>query len=226
MARRDFFERELLRRYDSLVAMASELPPAESLITPGEIPQKTLDLIPPTFFDKAETHSDEPNPMAASIATFGWTGLRQSGLPLLTCDYCFQRVGLWMYSAARISEMSEKLSVASSSLRLHLLETHREHCPWKNGESQHNPPEGSLQGLNAWETGSRTLMRLRIRGELRPTSQRSHVELLHEPPSPGGSAYSFEADARQSIERPIDPSDFHTRWKRLQARMTVKRVKK
>lgn len=133
-----------------------------------------------------------------------------------------------MYSATRIAEMSEKLSVEPSSLRLNLLEMHREHCPWKNGESQHNPSEGSLKGLNAWETGRRTVMRLKGREEQRPQSQQSLTQSQRESLLPGEDIIRQEehTEASADTHRNVDPSEFHTRWKRLQARMSVKRIKK
>lgn len=59
-----------------------------------------------------------------------------------------------MSSDARLSEMSKKLDVPVDSLRLNLLESHREHCPWKNGEVQGNSedPSSPIKGMAAWET--------------------------------------------------------------------------
>lgn len=59
-----------------------------------------------------------------------------------------------MSSDARLSEMSKKLDVPVESLRLNLLESHREHCPWKNGEVQGNSedPSSPIKGMAAWET--------------------------------------------------------------------------
>jgi hypothetical protein len=47
--------------------------------------------------------------------------------------------------------MSIKLSVPVASLRLNLVEAHREHCPWKNGAVQNNT-EGPIADMPAWQT--------------------------------------------------------------------------
>jgi len=80
----------------------------------------------------------QPKTTTLAFAIFGWSGVQQEGLSLVVCDHCFQRVGLWLYTRERIQEISLKVGVEESHLRLNLLEAHREHCPWKNPESQHN----------------------------------------------------------------------------------------
>lgn len=48
--------------------------------------------------------------------------------------------------------MSAKLDVPIASLRLNLLESHHEHCPWKNAVSQANSPDGPIADMPAWQT--------------------------------------------------------------------------
>lgn len=48
--------------------------------------------------------------------------------------------------------MSKKLDVPVDSLRLNLLESHREHCPWKNAQVQGNSPDSPIAGMAAWQT--------------------------------------------------------------------------
>ena len=48
--------------------------------------------------------------------------------------------------------MSEKLDVPLESLRLDLLESHREHCPWKNAEVQGTANDGPIANMPAWQT--------------------------------------------------------------------------
>ncbi|OCL08097.1 zf-C3HC-domain-containing protein [Glonium stellatum] len=163
IARRDRCEQDLFRRFQSLIAIEAHLPPPESITYPGEPPETISTFLPASFFaiaDVSETQaipdgiasSSPPNTIALAFALFGWSGVRQEGLNLIVCDHCFQRVGLWLYTKERIQQISLKVDVEESHLRLNLLEAHREHCPWKNPESQHNPVDGQLANTPAWKT--------------------------------------------------------------------------
>ena len=77
--------------------------------------------------------------------------MSESRIALAVCTHCFQRLGLWLSSDARLREMAVKLDVPVASLRLNLVEAHREHCPWKNGVVQNNA-DGPIAGMSAWET--------------------------------------------------------------------------
>ena len=57
-----------------------------------------------------------------------------------------------MSADARLQEMSKRLDVPVESLRLNLLESHREHCPGKNGVVQGNSADSPIAGMPAWET--------------------------------------------------------------------------
>lgn len=48
--------------------------------------------------------------------------------------------------------MSKKLDVPIATLRLNLLESHREHCPWKNADVQSNSKDSPIANMAAWQT--------------------------------------------------------------------------
>ncbi|EME49635.1 hypothetical protein DOTSEDRAFT_76884 [Dothistroma septosporum NZE10] len=86
---------------------------------------------------------------AFEIAMHGWRGVSDCGNQLLTCDACFQRIGLWLYQPDYVrprSRSSEEVDDVEEAV-LDLTDTHRDHCPWRNPESQR--ATGSLEGLNA-----------------------------------------------------------------------------
>jgi len=64
--------------------------------------------------------------------------------------------------------MSEKLSIPIESLRLNLLESHREHCPWKNPVTQGNPPNGPIENMAGWQT--QEFMLMGKKKEIRPVN--------------------------------------------------------
>ncbi|OCK73710.1 zf-C3HC-domain-containing protein [Lepidopterella palustris CBS 459.81] len=150
IAQRIRCEQSLKLRYQSLKNIESHLPPPESITYPGAPISVLSKLLPTTFFGSDPTPL--PNLTAIALASFGWSGFHLDGVHLAICNHCFQRIGLWMYTATRLQEMSAKLNIPESQLRLNLLEAHREHCPWKNGASQHNPVDGQLANKPAWET--------------------------------------------------------------------------
>lgn len=84
---------------------------------------------------------------AFDIAMHGWRGSIDSGTQLLHCDACFQRIGLWMYQPDYKPGRHSSESEDEEPGYIDLLEMHREHCPWRNPESQ--KATGSLSGLNA-----------------------------------------------------------------------------
>jgi hypothetical protein len=162
IANREVSETELRDRYTSLIAIEAHLPPLESITYPGVAPETLLSAFPLSLFSITDdpttttpapsTEPPQPSLTAFTFALYGWSGISQDGLHLATCNHCFQRVGLWLYSTERLATMSAKIGAEESQLRLNLLETHREHCPWKNAEAQNNPPDGQVAGFAAWRT--------------------------------------------------------------------------
>lgn len=82
----------------------------------------------------------------------------ESKIAIATCNHCFQRIGLWLYKDDRLKQMATQLDVPLDSLRLDLLEAHRDHCPWKNPISQCNPHDGPIANMAAWQTLEFVLM--------------------------------------------------------------------
>ncbi|EUC43739.1 hypothetical protein COCMIDRAFT_100040 [Bipolaris oryzae ATCC 44560] len=146
---------ELLDRYRSLRAISTDLPFLEHITYPEPSIRRIVERIPSTFFTSTP---DTPYPtsstdiVAFGFALFGWTGVSESRISLAVCNHCFQRLGLWLSSASRLQEMSRKLEVSVDSLRLNLVEAHREHCPWKNAEVQGNSKDGPIANMAAWQT--------------------------------------------------------------------------
>jgi hypothetical protein len=251
LARRDRCERDLRHRYQTLLSLESSLPPVESLSIPGDPPETLVKLVTASIF----TTVDKPTPgklkelevdsqkaieavppkintIALALSMFGWTGVTQEGVQLLLCEHCFQRVGLWMYTASRIAEMSEKLGVQATQLRLNVLETHREHCPWKNAKTQHNPDDGILAGLSAWETLVNTLKRTRrdSAGDSRPSSSAAEHPPTSEPPMArnlNDAVVDTDTLALELTPEELEKRDRErvTKWTKLKARMSFKRPK-
>lgn len=152
-----------------------------------------------------------------------------------------------MYTSQRITEMSEKLGVEADHLRLNVLATHREHCPWKNSESQHNPSDGLLAGLTAWETLVNTLKRTKkdsvVSSTSRPTtSSGGHDTLSQAPVTPARNTSTAGdnvfTDDDELAGRPsmayteLSASELEkrdkertTKWAKLKARMSFRRPK-
>jgi hypothetical protein len=149
---------ELLDRYRSLKAISADLPLLEHITYPDPSIHHILSRIPSTFFISANNPSDTTPPISSTdivafaFALFGWSGVSESRISLAVCSHCFQRLGLWLSSATRLEEMSKKLDVPIESLRLNLLEAHREHCPWKNADVQGNSKDGPIANMAAWQT--------------------------------------------------------------------------
>lgn len=145
---------DLLTRYSFLLAISADLPLAHNITYPGPPITSIISRLPASLFSSAglTAPATPAEQTALAFALFGWTGVVESRISLAVCNHCFQRLGLWMSADARLHEMSRKLDVPVASLRLNLLESHREHCPWKNGVVQGNSPDSPIAGMPAWET--------------------------------------------------------------------------
>lgn len=148
---------ETIQRYNSLTAIVDELPLLHNVKHPDPSISEVLRRIPQTFFvfDPMTPPSPPDSPAAETafaFALFGWSGLMESKIAIATCNHCFQRIGLWLYKDERLKEMAAQLEVPIDSLRLDLLEAHRDHCPWKNPDSQCNPGDGPIRNMAAWQT--------------------------------------------------------------------------
>lgn len=144
-----------MSRYNFLLAISTDLPLPKNMTYPGPHVDSVLARIPSTFFSSTTSGHPPLTPAertAFAFALFGWTGVSESRISLAVCNHCFQRLGLWLSSDARLQEMSRKLDVPVESLRLNLLESHREHCPWKNAAVQGNSTDSPIAGMAAWQT--------------------------------------------------------------------------
>jgi hypothetical protein len=144
---------------------------------------------------------------------FGWTGVSESKIALAACNHCFQRNGLWLCADSRLKEMSEKLDVPIESLRLNLVESHREHCPWKNPDAQRNAADGPIANMAGWET--QEFMLLGTRKERQHKNVQS-VDL--------GSEYSFprgSTESERGLEKEKGDGDdgLHEKWKKFKAKL-------
>jgi hypothetical protein len=143
---------ELLDRYESFKAISSDLPLLKNITYPDPLISDVIARIHPSFWGTHDIPTSTSNIVAFAFAVFGWSGVTESRIALATCNHCFQRIGLWLSNDARLKEMSTKLDVPIESLRLNLLESHREHCPWKNPVTQGNTKNGPIENMAAWET--------------------------------------------------------------------------
>lgn len=159
-------------------------PPAEKIL--ADLPDTLLH--PTVAADSTPTCPAEnpapipavPNRDALRIALHGWRGAIEASTALLTCQACFQRIGLWMYQPAYKARVyddptaddtsssggpdARAASVAadddsdSKQQVLDLVEMHREHCPWRNAASQCTT-SGDYAGLPAWRIFWRVVAR-------------------------------------------------------------------
>ncbi|KAH7384475.1 C3HC zinc finger-like-domain-containing protein [Pyrenochaeta sp. MPI-SDFR-AT-0127] len=221
---------ELLSRYSSFTPIAADLPLLENITYPDPPIQDILKRIPASFYKDPETAIEPPRSstdvVAFAFALFGWAGVSESRISLAVCNHCFQRLGLWLSSDTRLKEMSTKLDLPIESLRLNLLESHREHCPWKNAEVQGNSSESPIANMAAWQTLEFILLgKPKFPSKpLNNAHQLQHhqrnvesIDLGSEVTYPRGS---FESDGRSIREEQEEGADsLQQKWKKLKAKL-------
>lgn len=218
---------EFLIRYRSLRSISNDLPTLENLIYPDPRVQDILKRVPASFFSPPGSEITETPPIspveivAFLFATFGWSGVSEAKISMAVCGHCHQRVGLWLCQDERLKEMSKKLDVPIETLRLNLVESHREHCPWKNPETQHNPADGPIANMAGWQTQEFLLFgtrRDKKEKEKEPTHTKNieSVDLGSEYTYPRGST---DSDLRSPIKEDTNDEDLHSKWKRLKAKL-------
>ena len=218
---------ELISRHNAFKPIAADLPLLENITYPGPPVEEIVQRIPASYFNApgleiTSTPPASPTDMVAfTFALFGWTGVSESRISLAVCSHCFQRLGLWLSSDTRLKEMSEKLNVSIESLRLNLLESHREHCPWKNAQTQGNPTDGPVANMAAWQTLE--FMLLGKQKHSSPNKAHRHqrnvesVDLGSEATYPRGS---FESEGRGAHDAAEEESDsLQQKWKKLKAKL-------
>jgi hypothetical protein len=234
---------ELLDRYRSLKAIAADLPLLEHITYPDPSIRHILLRIPSTFFISANNTSDTTPPtsptdiVAFAFALFGWSGVSESRISLAVCNHCFQRLGLWLSSDTRLKEMSKKLDVSIESLRLNLLESHREHCPWKNAEVQGNSEDGPIANMAAWQTlqfmilgRSKDSSTSAFQTPSKATPRKQHTRGIDSVDM--GSELEYPRGSLDSIERPHHDDEeeggasLKEKWSKLKAKLKRSASKK
>ncbi|KAF2025923.1 zf-C3HC-domain-containing protein [Setomelanomma holmii] len=207
---------DLLSRYQSFASVSADLPLLENITYPEPSVKDILQRLPSTLFGSASAPSSSADIVAFTFALSGWSGVSESRISLATCDHCFQRLGLWLSSNTRLQEMSKKLDVSIESLRLNLLESHREHCPWKNAAAQANPSDGPIANMAAWQTLQFILLP-KQRNSPQKTGHTRNVEsvdLGSEAEYPRGSIDSYHANKDKEEVESIEG-----KWKRFKAKL-------
>jgi hypothetical protein len=215
---------ELLARYQSLKSLSNDLPLLEHIAYPDPSIDNILQRTPVSLFKSGGTDNTVTTPstpteeVAFALALFGWSGLSESRISLATCDHCFQRIGLWLSSEARLKDMSTKLDVPIESLRLNLLESHREHCPWKNADAQSNSSEGPIANMPAWQT-----LQFILLGKPNESPKKSQhtrnvesIDIGSNVDYPRGSLDSQHDDNEKGGETTASMQD---KWKRFKAKL-------
>ncbi|CAI6319101.1 unnamed protein product [Periconia digitata] len=213
---------DLLLRYRSFKAIAKDLPTLENLIYPDPRVEDILRRVSPSFFappgsDITEQPPNSPtDTVAFLLALFGWAGVSESRISLAVCNHCFQRTGLWLCADARLQEMSKKLSVPIETLRLNLVEAHREHCPWKNPETQRNPLDGPIAHMAGWQT--QTFMLLGKKKEIVKEQHQRNIESVDL-----GSEYTYPRGSvdsgHTSFIKEDEDDKQESRWRKFKAKL-------
>jgi hypothetical protein len=125
---------------------------------------------------------------------------------------------LWLVKDDRLKEMSKRLDVPIETLRLNLVESHREHCPWKNPGTQHNPTDGPIANMAGWQTQEFMLLGTkREKKEREPMHTRNieSVDLGSELTYPRGST---DSELRSPTKEDKD-EELQSKWKKLKAKL-------
>jgi hypothetical protein len=231
---------ELLDRYRFLKAISADLPLEEHITYPDPPIQQILSRIPSSFFTSSGTTPplSPTDTVAFAFALFGWTGVSESRISLAVCNHCFQRLGLWLSSATRLTEMSKKLDVPIESLRLNLLESHREHCPWKNAHVQANEKDSPIADMPAWQTLQFMLLGRHkdglsgVQTPHKQTPRKQHQQHARGTDSVDmGSELEYPRGSMDSVDRPKEIEDdedggLREKWSKLKAKLKRSASKK
>ncbi|KAI7308208.1 zf-C3HC-domain-containing protein [Hortaea werneckii] len=177
-----------------------------------------------------EQPAPEDSLKALEIAMHGWTGSEDSGNELLHCDACFQRIGLWMYQPGyKPARSGSDDDDDDQTAIVDLVELHREHCPWRNPDSQ--CALGTLRGLNACQV-LQTCVSAFVKDERR-REERQRRSVHHQQPETNEDDDAEEnertapppspAPSRDEIEK--QDKERESRLKRLKSLFTIKKRK-
>ncbi|KAF2642624.1 zf-C3HC-domain-containing protein [Massarina eburnea CBS 473.64] len=211
---------DFLLRYRSLKTVAENLPILENIKYPDPRVDDVLRQTPSSFFsppgsDITESRPTTPTETVAFLcAIFGWQGKLDQRLPMIVCNYCHQRNGLWLYEDTHLKEMATKLDVPLLHLRMDLLLGHRDHCPWINPESQSNPLDGPIANMAGWQT--QEFMMMGKKKERQMVAHHKNVESVDL-----GSDYTMSRsgslDDTGSFAK--EDEDKESRWKKFKAKL-------
>ena len=155
----------LLYRYQSLSAMALELP--STVLSPEQVDVPALSKVfvamlrskgayVETENASQQQNLEEINDQAFALALFGWQAEEEHITGLATCNACFRRLGLWLYKTRPSSkEGGDEVAIMSG---LDVVSEHREYCPWINSTSQNggrvtkDSDTAALTPSAGWET--------------------------------------------------------------------------
>lgn len=220
----------LRQRYNSLNAMASDLPSNLSIPEKSELSEKceyVLALLCERATKPADPSTDittsEPTPSlneaAWTLALFGWQAEESHISGLATCHACFRRLGLWLFKP------SAGASSESSMDRLDVVGEHRDYCPWINALSQNGNTSRhtSLEGLAGWEI----LLRV-VNANTRywkEETERLSVSVAREGDNAASEVNSIATSASAVEDKAARDEKDTERWAKLKRLKQVFRVK-
>ncbi|KAK5133879.1 hypothetical protein LTR08_007210 [Meristemomyces frigidus] len=227
VVRATIWQPELRKRYRSVHQICESVRDIKLKALPYETPgllstERVLADLPAGVLGPPgeEQPTPEDSLKALEIALHGWRGSEDTGNELLHCDACFQRVGLWMYQPGYKPAHSSIDDDAGDSAIIDLVEMHREHCPWRNAQTQKSA--GSLSGLNASQILQRVVSTCardhtrRSEEQQRAGAQREDDELDDDASIPASPAPSREEVEKLDKER-------DSRLKKLKSLFSIKR---
>ena len=142
----------LRSRYRSILSMGSEMP--SSLRYPvGSDVDGIIRTLPPDFGhsepstaaagDEDSSSSSRPiDKNAFVLALVGWQAESGHVSGLLTCNICFRRLGLWLFTKRPRTSTRESTSDSDDDgeeplvTALDAVSEHRDYCPWINAKAQ------------------------------------------------------------------------------------------
>ncbi|TKA72511.1 hypothetical protein B0A55_07031 [Friedmanniomyces simplex] len=226
VVRPSIWQPELKKRYQSLRDLGAAIQDVNITTLPHDspsslAPEKVLPDLPAELLGEANLSSKHAV-RALEVALHGWRGSHDSGNDLLHCDACFQRIGLWMYQPGYRQSRASSDNDDEDAANLDLLELHREHCPWRNPETQ--KASGTLSGLNASQILQRVISTY-------TREQRRKSDELQKPALQCGAE---EQDEEADLEAPLSPApsreevekqdrERESRLKRLKSLFNLKR---
>lgn len=227
VVRPSVWQPELSKRYQSLRAIDDAARDIKVKSLPHDTsaslsPERLMADLPAVMLGP-DHHSASPESLAKAleVALHGWRGSKDSGNELFQCDACFQRVGLWMYQPNYKASRPALDDGEQSSATVDLVELHRDHCPWRNPNTQ--KASGSLSGLNASQILQRVISTYAREQRRKSDEQSKSAQQLEaeeaqaeEEELAASPVLSREEVAKQDTER-------ESRLRKLKSMFTIKR---